>query len=236
MIVNRFKTQKIKKSQKFQENGKQACLYDKSDYNAQNFINWNFKMEQYLQLSKEQTAKAREIIKSLKIIETWQKADAVVNLIGSLKIGVLGKHRDIDFHVYTDKLDIKQSFKVMAALCGNEKIKKCTFENLAQTDECCLEWHLFYEDDMSDLWQIDIIQIKKGSFYDGYFENVAKQIIAAMSPKQQETIIRLKFETPDDVKISGMEYYKAVIQDNVQSFEELLQWRQTHHFDTLIKW
>ena len=26
---------------------------------------------------------------------------------------------------------------------------------------------------MSDLWQIDIIQIKKGSFYDGYFEKTA---------------------------------------------------------------
>lgn len=38
-----------------------------------------------------------------------------------------------------------------------------------------------------------------------------------MTEEQRKTILRLKFETPDELKISGIEYYKAVIQDGVQT-------------------
>ena len=180
--------------------------------------------------------RAWNIIKQTEIIEKWANIGAETHIVGSLAMGLMMKHRDIDMHVYSSTLSIKNGFNVMAHIAETDNIKKIEYHNLTNTDEACIEWHAWYSAENGETWQIDMIHILKGSFYDGYFENVAKQIIAAMSPKQQETIIRLKFETPDDVKISGMEYYKAVIQDNVQSFEELLQWRRTHHFDTLIKW
>lgn len=192
--------------------------------------------DKYIQLSQKQTERARMVISSLNLIEIWEKAGATINPVGSFRIGVLAKHRDIDFHIYTDSLDIGQSFAIIAELCRHKGIKKCTFANLAETDECCFEWHLYYEDDEAQTWQIDLIQIKKGSFYDGYFEKTAEKIIAAMTEEQRKTILRLKFETPDELKISGIEYYKAVIQDGVQTSEDLLRWRQTHRFDGIIEW
>lgn len=192
--------------------------------------------DKYIQLSQKQTEKARMVISSLNLIEIWEKAGATINPVGSFRIGVLAKHRDIDFHIYTDSLDIGQSFAIIAELCRHKGIKKCTFANLAETDECCFEWHLYYEDDEAQTWQIDLIQIKKGSFYHGYFEKTAEKIIAAMTEEQRKTILRLKFETPDELKISGIEYYKAVIQDSVQTSEDLLRWRQTHRFDGIIEW
>ena len=192
--------------------------------------------DKYIQLSQKQTEKARMVISSLNLIEIWEKAGATINPVGSFRIGVLAKHRDIDFHIYTDSLDIGRSFAIIAELCRHKGIKKCTFANLAETDECCFEWHLYYEDDEAQTWQIDLIQIKKGSFYDGYFEKTAEKIIAAMTEEQRKTILRLKFETPDELKISGSEYYKAVIQDGVQTSEDLLRWRQTHRFDGIIEW
>ena len=192
--------------------------------------------DKYIQLSQKQTEKARMVISSLNLIEIWEKAGATINPVGSFRIGVLAKHRDIDFHIYTDSLDIGRSLAIIAELCRHKGIKKCTFANLAETDECCFEWHLYYEDDEAQTWQIDLIQIKKGSFYDGYFEKTAEKIIAAMTEEQRKTILRLKFETPDELKISGIEYYKAVIQDSVQTPEDLLRWRQTHRFDGIIEW
>ena len=192
--------------------------------------------DKYIQLSQKQTEKARMVISSLNLIEIWEKAGATINPVGSFRIGVLAKHRDIDFHIYTDSLDIGRSFAIIAELCRHKGIKKCTFANLAETDECCFEWHLYYEDDEAQTWQIDLIQIKKGSFYDGYFEKTAEKIIAAMTEEQRKTILRLEFETPDELKISGIEYYKAVIQDGVQTSEDLLRWRQTHRFDGIIEW
>lgn len=117
--------------------------------------------DKYIQLSQKQTEKARMIISSLNLIETWEKAGATINPVGSFRIGVLAKHRDIDFHIYTDSLDIGRSFAIIAELCRHKGIKKCTFANLAETDECCFEWHLYYEDDEAQTWQIDLIQIKK---------------------------------------------------------------------------
>lgn len=191
--------------------------------------------DKYIQLSQKQTEKARMVISSLNLIEIWEKAGATINPVGSFRIGVLAKHRDIDFHIYTDSLDIGRSFAIIAELCRHKGIKKCTFANLAETDECCFEWHLYYEDDEAQTWQIDLIQIKKALSMTAILKN-SRKIIAAMTEEQRKTILRLKFETPDELKISGIEYYKAVIQDGVQTSEDLLRWRQTHRFDGIIEW
>ena len=52
--------------------------------------------DKYIQLSQKQTEKARMIISSLNLIEIWEKAGATINPVGSFRIGVLAKHRDID--------------------------------------------------------------------------------------------------------------------------------------------
>ena len=180
----------------------------------------------YILQSEIQLQKVRKIIQSLNIVKVWENIGATVNQVGSVKLGLLAKHRDIDFHIYTDELNTKESFDVIAALCAHPRVKKCEFNNLADTEENCFEWHIWYKDEQNDLWQIDMIQIKRGTQYDGYFENVATQILSQMTPVQKETILKLKYETPDNTKISGIEYYKAVIQDNVQTYEELLNWRK----------
>ena len=190
----------------------------------------------YLAQSDLNTSMAQKIISDSRIIPLWQSVGARVNLVGSFRIGVLAKHLDIDFHVYTPELDVSQSFIVISQIAQNPAVKKIEFINLAQTDECCFEWHIWYEDDDRNLWQIDIIQIKSGSFYDGYFERVADTIKDAMTADIKQTILKLKFDTPDYLKISGMEYYKAVIQDGITNFEDFLAWRVKHPFNGIIEW
>lgn len=190
----------------------------------------------YIEQSEKQQQIALKIIKALNIVKRWENIGARVNQVGSVKLGLLAKHRDIDFHIYTDKLDIKQSFAVISELCANPTVKKCEFMNLADTDEKCFEWHIWYEDEEKSLWQIDMIQIKSKTFYDGYFENVAEQILSKMTEAQKETILKLKYETPENVKISGIEYYKAVIQNGCETYEDLLQWRKNHPSNGIIEW
>lgn len=190
----------------------------------------------YTALAERQKKQAFEIIEKLKITDIWQQAGARINLVGSLKIGVLAKHRDIDFHIYTNMLDIEQSFAAMARICTNPAVKKCEFTNLAQTEEACFEWHIWVEDRDKNLWQIDMIQILSGSQYDGYFESVAADIAAAMTEENRKTILKLKFETPDNLKIGGIEYYKAVIQDGITTFDDFIKWRAKQNFNGIIEW
>ena len=85
-------------------------------------------------------------------------------------------------------------------------------------------------------WQIDMIHIEKGSKYDGYFENVARRINEVLTPEMRMAILSLKYFTPDDVSIMGIEYYKAVIKDGVRTYPEFLEWRKKYPVTGIEEW
>lgn len=188
----------------------------------------------YFHLAQANSQKAFDIIKQCQIKQAWQSIGAQINLIGSLKMGLLAKHRDIDFHIYTPTLDVAQSFAAMAQIAKNPKIVHIEYRNLLDEEDSCLEWHAWYRDE--EEWQIDMIHIVQGSKYAGYFEKQAARILAAMSEQQRETILKLKFETPDEIKIAGIEIYQAVLEGGVRNFEELQQWCAKRAQNEIVEW
>ena len=189
-----------------------------------------------LELAKRNQQKAWEIIEDTRIVRIWEGIGAKVNLVGSLRIGLLMKHRDIDFHIYTSPLDLSASFRAMAELAENTSIKKIEYTNLLHTAEACIEWHAWYQDMEGELWQMDMIHIQEGSRYDGYFERVAERISAVLTDEMRLAILKLKYETPDTEKIMGVEYYQAVIQDGVRSYPEFEEWRRLHPAVGVVEW
>lgn len=194
-------------------------------------------MERFIEISTANQKRAYEIIKELCITEVWQSVGAEAHLVGSLKTGLLMKHKDIDFHIYSSPLSVSDSFAAISKFAANNRIAKIEYANLLDTQEECLEWHLHYQgDDTDDFWQIDMIHIVKGSLYDGYFEKVAKRISDNLTAETKETILRLKYETPDDTKIMGIEYCKAVIADGVRNYPELTEWRKHNPVTGIVSW
>lgn len=189
-----------------------------------------------LELAKRNQQKAWEIIEDTRIVRIWEGIGAKVNLVGSLRTGLLMKHRDIDFHIYTSPLDLSASFRVMAELAENMSIKKIEYTNLLHTAEACIEWHAWYKNMEGELWQMDMIHIQEGSRYDGYFERVAERISAVLTDEMRLAILKLKYETPDTEKIMGVEYYQAVIQDGVRSYPEFEEWRRLHPAVGVVEW
>lgn len=188
------------------------------------------------ELAKRNQQKAWEIIEDTRIVRIWEGMGAKVNLVGSLRTGLLMKHRDIDFHIYTSPLDLSASFRAMAELAENTSIKKIEYTNLLHTAEACIEWHAWYQDMEGELWQMDMIHIQEGSRYDGYFERVAERISAVLTDEMRLAILKLKYETPDTEKIMGVEYYQAVIQDGVRSYPEFEEWRRLHPAVGVVEW
>ena len=188
------------------------------------------------ELAKRNQQKAWEIIEDTRIVRIWEGIGAKVNLVGSLRTGLLMKHRDIDFHIYTSPLDLSASFRAMAELAENTSIKKIEYTNLLHTAEACIEWHAWYQDMEGELWQMDMIHIQEGSRYDGYFERVAERISAVLTDEMRLAILKLKYETPDTEKIMGVEYYQAVIQDGVRSYPEFEEWRRLHPVVGEVEW
>jgi hypothetical protein len=193
-------------------------------------------MEPITEIAQKNQQKAWNIINDTDIINIWKEVGAEIHLVGSLNMGLLMKHRDIDFHIYSSPLSLSDSFSAIAKLAENKQIQRIEFTNLLNTDEKCLEWHAWYLDSNSELWQIDMIHILKGSTYDGYFEKMAERISAVLTNETRYAILKLKYETPDVEKIMGIEYYQAVIQDSVRTYSEFMEWRKKHPVTGIVEW
>ena len=193
-------------------------------------------MKSYTERAAEQIRRAQHIIETLQLSERWQRIGVEVQQVGSLRMGLLAKHRDLDFHLYSDEVDLAADFAVMGALAAQPEIRWVQFGNALDTDEACVEWHAGYLDERGEEWQIDLIHIRRGTRYDGYFERVADRIAAVLTDKQRETILRLKFETSDSLEIKGIEYYRAVIEGGVRTSEEFAAWRDWHPAEGIIEW
>ncbi len=193
-------------------------------------------MKDILELAERNRRKAQEIIAALDIEGAWRSVGAEVHPVGSFRMGLLMKHRDIDFHIYSAPVDLSDSFLAVARLAAHPSVGKIECVNLLHTDEACVEWHLQYRDPADDLWQIDMIHIQKGSRYDGYFERMADRITSALTEATRETILRLKYETPDDEHIMGIEYYQAVIRDGVDTYARFEEWRKRNPVTGIVHW
>ncbi len=189
-----------------------------------------------LDIARLNQQKAWKIVENSGIIQAWESIGAEVNLVGSLRTGLLMKHRDIDFHIYSSSLSLPGSFQAMAKLAENPFIRKIECVNLLHTIEECVEWHAWYQEPDDELWQIDMIHIRKGSRYDGYFEKVAERIGLLLTDETRWAILQLKDETPETEKIIGVEYYQAVIRDGIRNYADFQEWRKQHPVTGVVEW
>lgn len=193
-------------------------------------------MKEYEVIALENQRRAKAVLAELKLIEYFKDNGCRVNLIGSLKMGLLVKHLDIDIHIYSRNITEERSFEIISRLSKNPRIKGIRCINGLFTDEHCMAWHLQYEDKSRRLWQIDIIHIEEGSHYDGFFERMAERICKRLSTGQRDAILRLKYETPEGEEIHGVEYYQAVMEYGVRTMDELRRWVAEHRNPEGIYW
>jgi hypothetical protein len=193
-------------------------------------------MTDLLELARRNQRRAREVIRMCGVAAAWESVGAEIHPVGSLPTGLLMTHRDIDFHIYTPRIDPADDFRAMGRLAACPAVRRVAYANLLDTPEACLEWHAWVEDADRELWQLDMIHIARGSRYDGYFERVAGRIAEVLTDDTRLTILRLKYETPPGEKIMGIEYYQAVLRDGVRTYAEFAAWRERHPVAGVIEW
>jgi len=184
-------------------------------------------MENLKTISAKNLEKAFKIIRELQIEEIWKKFNSTCNLIGSVKTGLLMSHLDIDFHVYSDDFSIEKSFGAISQISQNRKIKEVLYKNLLEAEDMCLEWHLSYEETPGRVWTIDIIHIKNESPYAGVIERITEKINSVLTEKLRQTILKIKWESErQKEKFFGIDIYQAVIDEQIESFEDFKIWKQ----------
>lgn len=187
-------------------------------------------MENYSAKSKALREEAENVLRESGFVELWENAGCRVNIVGSMRMDLMARHRDIDLHVYSSGITEESSFNIASGMAKNPAVKEMKCINGLHTDEHCIAWHVIFEASDGKRWQFDIIHIKEGSAFDGFFELMADRIAATATAGQRETILRLKFETPEDEEIHGVEYYEAVLSSGITELEALriwLPWRRS---------
>ena len=193
-------------------------------------------MKEIIEVAESMQQDAWKVIGDSNIIDTWSSIGATVNLVGSLKTGLLINNRDVDFHIYTTPFSLSDSFLAMSKLAENKRIKKISYENLLDSEDQCVEWHAVYEGEDGHVWKIDMIHILNESPYAGYFEKVAERISAVLTPETREAILKIKNGIPSERTVMGIQIYKAVIQDGIRSVDSFWQWKEHNSDDGIIKW
>lgn len=188
------------------------------------------------ELAEHHQRTAWEVLEETGIILAWESIGATVNLVGSLKTGLLMKRRNIDIHIYSQTLDISESFSVIQNMAHKSIFKEILYKNLINTKEERIEWHVKYEDKEHNIWDLDMIHIKKGSKYDGASERVTDSIIKQLTPDIRQTILQVKYDLPSDVSIPGIEIYQAVFDGEVKSYAQLEEWRKNNPLRSSMDW
>ena len=179
------------------------------------------------ELARQNQQSAWKVLEDTCIIEAWERIGATVHLVGSLRTGLLAKSRDIDIHIYTDRLDVGESFSVIRELAERLPLQEIQYS---------MEWHALYKDREQNTWKFDMIHIRKGSRYDGVVEKVTAAIAERLTPEIRKTILQIKFDVPDGVTIPGIEIYHAVFTGGVRTYKELEEWRKTNQLADSLGW
>lgn len=188
-----------------------------------------------LQLAKKNQETAYKILKDSQLIQLWEAIGAEVHIVGSVNTGLL-IHKDIDIHVYTKDISIKESFGVVSKLAERLKFAQINYGNLIDTEEECIEWHANFKDKNGNNWKLDLIHIRKGSKFDGVVERTTEAIKNKLTPELRGTILQIKYDMPKDAIIPGIEVYHAVFTGKVKNYQELLAWRKASPLTNSLEW
>ncbi len=157
-------------------------------------------------LAESNQQRAIEVMRSSGIPRIWEEAGCRVNVVGSLKMGLLVNHHDIDLHTYSSGITEASSFAIASRMAELPEVKEITCINGLHTEEHCIAWHVKYGCPNGEIWKFDIIHIEEGTEYDGFFEMVADRIVNLLTTEERKLILHMKYASAEDV-IKGVDVY-----------------------------
>jgi hypothetical protein len=175
---------------------------------------------------------AEHILRELALVERW-------NRVGDCRIvGSVAHHLvvapDIDLEVWCPEPRIEDGFDILQACAQHPNVTKARFWNALGPPHHGLYWQLRHVHDDEE-WKIDTWSI--AHTYSGPCgTHLVEPMRAALTDDTRQLILRLKEAVFRDasLEVPSIQIYRAVLDDGVQTFEELEGWLPANKLDGVV--
>jgi hypothetical protein len=139
--------------------------------------------------------------------------------------------------VYCPDLRIEHGFQVLSECALNQRVTKARFSNQLAGRDKALYWQIRYRENDGTEWKIDMWSAPKD--YDlPRAERLIEPMRASLTPEIRRVILELKAQRAIDSSLlcPSVDLYRAVLDDDVRTLEELRSWLASHETGRLSDW
>ena len=178
---------------------------------------------------------AESILADLDLVRKWERFGRPV-LVGAVAYDLV-VDPDIDMEVYCPDLRTEHGFQVLGECSLNPKVTKARFSNELTGRDKALYWQLRYRHNDGIEWKIDMWSAPQD--YDlPRSEYFIEPMRASLTPETRKAILELKELRSLDsgVQCPSVDLYRAVLDDDVRTADDLLRWLESHETGNLTDW
>ncbi len=177
---------------------------------------------------------AYQAVKKLGLVERWEKVGKPV-LVGAMRFGAMVSP-NIDMEVYTDAPLPHVGFAVIGELAETPGVTEIRYLNAMDGPDQGLYWFIRYEDGSGVTWGIDVWLVA----HDHPHAYVADRLAAAMQKRldteSRRRILSIKRDLPKELNVRGVDIYKAVLKDGVDTAEAMVTWLEKNPPEVMELW
>lgn len=192
-------------------------------------------MDDVLEQCNQRLRTAHAILAELQLFERWQAFGTPV-LVGAVAYE-LAMAPDIDMEIYCDEPRIEDGFAILRDCSLHPHVRKAQFGNhLDEIDEG-LYWRLIYRDNDGTEWKIDMWALRRD--HPGpCATQLVEPLRQALTLERRRAILKLKSaaQTGAIQRYPSIDIYRAVIDGNVRTSEQLEKWLEHHPRPFLTFW
>ncbi len=179
-------------------------------------------------LSRAETRKriAECILGELDLMNRWNRF-GTCNVVGAVAYNLVVAP-DIDMEIFCPAPRIEDGFEVLKACAIHPRVVRARFWNALGPPHFGLYWRIDYDYE-GEHWKIDMWSMAE-SYSEPCGTHLTEPMRRALTREYRETILRLKeaVRADDTLECPSIQIYRAVLDDDVATFEELRGWLPRH--------
>lgn len=192
-------------------------------------------MTDVFQRAEEKRRMAESILADLRLLERWRRYGRPV-IVGALAYDLIVDY-DIDMEIYCPEIQIDHGFEILRQCAQNQRVTNAQFFNGLHGPDQALYWQLRYLDEGGNHWKIDMWSAPNDYPLprSEYFVDPMNQ---ALTQESRRIILELKDARMNhqDLQCLSIDLYRAVMEDGVQTADDLRNWLKTHEIGQLTDW